>query len=259
MTMANVQDGLQEIVDNAVSMDRYKDRAEYINEKAGVFESLGFDKLASSLNKKSVEAEQLNKVSKENYVVIKDNNIAKFLKSRTERYNSEEAINGRAMQIKRDHPDYDYVQGYFKSNKKKRDFIFGTYSSKVHKYNRQKYISNIGLVSASGTLQGDADKKLNLETQSLMVCQTNDYDSSRESTIGQFTWKETPIQGYNKVPPQGALDALATDQAKGIMDEYAIGEVEGVPDPILFGRINGCEDRFYIASWGDDVTLDDLI
>lgn len=64
------------------------------------------------------------------------------------------------------------------------------------------------------------------------------------------------------LPPKEALDAFAAAKDAGMFDTFEVARVESVQvykDPILFGRIDGCLDRFFIAQWGDDVSLKDLI
>lgn len=74
--------------------------------------------------------------------------------------------------------------------------------------------------------------------------------------------KFIPIEKYGKVPPQHVLDNIARAKAVGIFDSFEVGKidwVEEVKDPIVFGRINGCSDRFYIAQWDNDVSIEELL
>lgn len=64
------------------------------------------------------------------------------------------------------------------------------------------------------------------------------------------------------LPPKEALDAFQAARDAKVFDTFEVARVESVQvykDPILFGRIEGCLDRFFIAQWGDDVSLQDLI
>lgn len=73
------------------------------------------------------------------------------------------------------------------------------------------------------------------------------------------------LHSYPGVPPQAALDKLAEAKAHGIFDTFEVAHVDPVaskvklPDPIIFGLVAGCSDRFFIAEWGDDVKLADII
>jgi len=89
--------------------------------------------------------------------------------------------------------------------------------------------------------------------------QTNDYLSSDKNTIGRFEWIETRIDQVKSLPPKNILRKLSTHKRRKLFDYFTIAKVEGLYDPILFGRIKGSEDRFFIAQWGEDVSLDDVI
>ncbi len=72
----------------------------------------------------------------------------------------------------------------------------------------------------------------------------------------------TSIKEYEHVPPQAALLALRGAQQKGCFDTFEVAHVASTveyKDPIIFGRVTGCGDRFFIAQWGDDVSIDDLL
>lgn len=79
------------------------------------------------------------------------------------------------------------------------------------------------------------------------------YDSSWQEL------KMTPIDQYDKVPPENVLDSLQKAQEHKIFDRYEVAHIVNVKDPILFGRIAGCPDRFFIDQWDQDVTIKDLL
>ena len=82
-------------------------------------------------------------------------------------------------------------------------------------------------------------------------------NSSEEGTIGKFVWTETPLEEYPGIPPEFVLKKI--EQYKPSFDSLAIAEVNSVKDPLLLGRINGSSDRYFLAQWGKDVKLDDII
>lgn len=88
---------------------------------------------------------------------------------------------------------------------------------------------------------------------------TNDYSDPDPSLVGLYQWTEVPVEEYKGLPPRRVINKLQEEKNRGIFDAFTIGVVKGLPDPLLMGRINGCSDRFYLAQWGDDITLDDLI
>jgi len=79
------------------------------------------------------------------------------------------------------------------------------------------------------------------------------------SGIGYFLWEETPITTYEGIPPDGVLTTLKEHKERGVFDEFVVATVEAIPDPLLLGKINEVSDRFYIAQWGNDIALDDII
>jgi len=89
--------------------------------------------------------------------------------------------------------------------------------------------------------------------------ETHDYQEAGKSLIGKYVWLEQPIENVKAVPPEFALERLQAAKDSGVFEYYTIARLESLPDPILFGRIEGSEDRFVIAQWDNDITLDDLI
>jgi hypothetical protein len=69
----------------------------------------------------------------------------------------------------------------------------------------------------------------------------------------------TPIQDYATVPPEEVLAALETAQDRKCFDSYEIASIKNVKDPLLFGRVEGTANRFFIAQWDTDVSIDDLL
>lgn len=92
----------------------------------------------------------------------------------------------------------------------------------------------------------------------------------RVSTImDQLVFHE--MGAYAGLPPADVMEkvsaarALKTKDGVKVFDSYEVAEVQPVathvklPDPIVFGRIAGCDLRFFIADWGTDVKISDLI
>jgi hypothetical protein len=75
-----------------------------------------------------------------------------------------------------------------------------------------------------------------------------------------------PIKDYKKgIPPAYVLQAVIEAKAKRCFDYFEVAWAEWfnypkpVRDPIVFGRIIGVEERFYIAQWGDDINILDIL
>jgi hypothetical protein len=67
---------------------------------------------------------------------------------------------------------------------------------------------------------------------------------------------------YHGIPPADVLVKVQEAKQRGIFDTFVVAEVitrRIVQDPIIFGRVAGCDDLFFVAQWGEDVKLTDLI
>ncbi len=69
------------------------------------------------------------------------------------------------------------------------------------------------------------------------------------------------IENYDRdVPPQEVLEKIEAAKNVGCFDYFEIAFVEEVKkDPIVFGRIESCQDRFFVAQWDDDVSIEQII
>lgn len=68
-----------------------------------------------------------------------------------------------------------------------------------------------------------------------------------------------PIEQYTNVPPDDVLTSLEVAQERKCFDSYEVAYIKNVKDPLLFGRVHGTPNRFFIAQWDNDVSIDDLI
>ncbi len=69
----------------------------------------------------------------------------------------------------------------------------------------------------------------------------------------------TPIEEYPAVPPEEVLVELEKAQDRKCFDSFEIAYIKNVKDPLLFGRVEGTPNRFFIAQWDNDISIDDLI
>lgn len=67
------------------------------------------------------------------------------------------------------------------------------------------------------------------------------------------------IESEISFPPAEALTKLSEAKKQELFDTYAVIHVAKVHDPILVGQVNGVEDLFFIAEWGDDITLEEIM
>lgn len=79
------------------------------------------------------------------------------------------------------------------------------------------------------------------------------------SVWDRLEWDEKPLEQSEHLPPATVVEAIKVHQDRNVFDYMTIASVREVKDPIVFGRLTGSKDRFFIAQWGDDVCLDDLI
>ena len=69
------------------------------------------------------------------------------------------------------------------------------------------------------------------------------------------------LNEYAETPPSEVLDLLEGAIKDKCFDAFEVCKIESVRevvDPILFGRVKGCGDRFYVAQWDNDVTIEEI-
>ena len=75
--------------------------------------------------------------------------------------------------------------------------------------------------------------------------------------------REVRFEQYDKLIPEFCLDKALLAKQTGFFDYFTVGYPEHAfgqdKDPVIFGRRNGSENRFFIAQWDNDITLDDLL
>lgn len=225
------QPTLMELVDECSSINQSYHKEDENVKRASELEDLGFDKLANELIEKVEQRAKLDKLSQYKYVQITDKKIGLYLDRKVERYNEE-------------HP----------KEKEKNVLYHASFGS---------------LTFGSGiVLTGDPDSGWNFEETPpmknqreviIMIRSTNDYRKTGDGTIGKFCWTETPVEKYETLPPKHILDLLKMHKDRHVFDYFSIASVNAVVDPLLLGRIDGSSDRFFIAQWGEDIQLDDVI
>ena len=201
-------------------------------ELAGELGKLGLDKMAKKLGKEFLVAEKLQCVAQEKYSVVTEAKIQKFLEGLAKDYNAK---------------------------RKKNTIILDghTLNYTVHPQTPDGLLAaNISFTGVMNSLYDDGPMMTGNSRLSASTC---DYLSNDPGSIGSYRWNEVKISEYLGIPPASALKALRVAQEKEIFDYYTIASVSAVKDPLLLGRIEGVEDRFYLAQWGDDVSLDDVI
>lgn len=85
-------------------------------------------------------------------------------------------------------------------------------------------------------------------------------ERSRQRSV-EYCWNEVSIKEYAGCPPDAVLESLKLHKERGIFDEFTVATVSmrEVKDPLLLGVVHGIKERAFLAQWGDDVSLDDII
>lgn len=75
--------------------------------------------------------------------------------------------------------------------------------------------------------------------------------------------EEIPVENYQHIPPADVLSKIKEARECGVFDKLTVAyptAKEIVEDPLVLGKIKEMPDTwFYIAEWGDDIKLEDLI
>uniref|UniRef100_A0A6M3JDS1 Uncharacterized protein n=1 Tax=viral metagenome TaxID=1070528 RepID=A0A6M3JDS1_9ZZZZ len=98
---------------------------------------------------------------------------------------------------------------------------------------------------------------------------TNDYRYATKLDLDDFN-KEmrkfnkelvvVAMKDFDRLPPDDVLVELKKARDKKCFDTFHIAYIRAVKDPILFGKIEDFNEiYFYIAQWGDDVNIEDII
>lgn len=76
--------------------------------------------------------------------------------------------------------------------------------------------------------------------------------------LGQHADEGSTVEAMS-LPPTEVLEKMAVAKKEGLFDQFAIIHVQKAPDPILVGTVKGSEDMYFIAEWGDDIKLADIV
>ena len=198
---------------------------------------LGFNKISDKILKSVRLKNRITNIAKQKYLKITTEMINSYLDNKVNEYNKIHGIIGKDS-VLTDLTSSEDVGGYL---------IPHNISSQVYKRIHYSWSSDTSLPVRN-------DFKI-----IIIEKHTCDYFSSQTGTIGKFVWKECPIEEYDGIPPKEVLDKLRIHKDKELFDYFTIASVENIKDPLLFGRINESDNRYFIAQWGSDIFLDDLI
>lgn len=233
-----MEKGLMELVEACEQINQPYQRENSALEKASELEKLGFNELAQNMFKEIERKNRLARLSEFCYIKITENKIKAFLQGKVDTYN-------------KTHPQK-------KEKSRNGGLIYVDWAGSISDFGispGSMYFSNGSYILNSTSIPPvPQTRKI-----SPVLVKTNDFNKTDKETIGQYLWKETDIAEYKTIPPGNILDVLKLHKARNVFDYFTIASVEHIPDPLLLGRIDGIEDRFFIAQWGDDIQLDDVI
>ena len=238
---------LMEVVNaGEVANDPIETRVQSALEQAEELAALGFKNQAEKIRARANLKDRMNKV-RGAYVKITEDKIKAFLARLVEEYDAKYAglKKRRGISEYGNYTNIVYVDQYASAQQQMLANMQNMYAQQMN--------TGIGLALGSSI----SYQKLSAEPYACLRAQTCHYSGGGE--IGQFVWKEMRIADYEGIPPKPVLSKLAEEKKKNLFDEFTIATVEGVKDPLLLGRFKDNSDRFFLAQWGDDVCLDDVI
>lgn len=220
-------------------------------EKADELAALGFTDLACEIHKNLSPHVKLARIARYGYRRITREAIEKFLARRVALYNQEhETPKPTINKIKTPDGNWVALVNKFLCVRKQKEPALTSQWVIQNKYNdadefRQREVFMQRLARNSTT---------NPHQIEVRTCH---YLGG--GPVGEFVWKETPVERYKGIPPQDVLETFKEHKARNLFDSFVIAEVNDVEDPLLLGRVDGVDDRFFVAQWGKDVSLDDVI
>jgi len=243
-TLMELIEDCSPIIEDYTKIDENINRAKYL-------ESLGFKKLADKIVEMTTLKDKLSRISKYRYIRITSEKIMDFLDRKAKKYNK--------SRVKMED---DFTRSYNIGGL--RAVLKSIDPEIIKEYESARAIAgraNMHLVDPRLTLTSSIPYIISNDPNTKIIIQadTKDYFSNDPNTIGRFTWEEERIENYNKVPPNNVLNILKMHQDRALFDYFTIASVSAIHDPLLLGRINNYEDRFFIAQWGEDISLDDII
>lgn len=280
---------LMELVQSCDILDKAEDPSKVQDaiDKANELQSLGFKQAAGELMKRATMKARLGKVAEHKYVQIKDENIKKYLESLAKEYNEKHAVKKRVgKSLDLDTSSLLEAMQLFKQNERRQQ-AYGEYSRSVYVKPDSFYWTNnttLPVMFGSGAqltaledgtswdvatptgafVETDAPAAPQVTSGGdrrypTISASTIHASSLADGTIGRYAWTEVPVETYKGIPPKDVLVKMAEHKARNIFDYFTVGSVNAVKDPLLMGRVDGLDARFFLAQWGDDVSLDDVI
>lgn len=223
---------LLELVGECVEAGKEAGDIEAAIAEANSLKDLGFNTAAAEIMVRATRKGKLNRIAEQKYVVITNEKIEEFLRRKA-------AVVARPTQDRFDR-------------------FMGGFTSEI-RLGKQMLSADI-----ANSVMMHFQRQAQLASESAWFSLTAQSIPSTLAAIDargdRWVWNEVPVADYKAIPPKDVLVKMAEHKARGCFDSFTIASVEKIHDPLLLGRIEGVLDRrWYIAQWGDDVSLDDVI
>lgn len=245
---------LMELVDIAEALNEPYEKTDENLQRAAELENLGFVQLAQDILKKVEAKDKRDRITRWGYLCITQEKIEQYLNKKVDLYDAMHPI--KAKTVSPSHSDlWEWRPGMFTDPTLLSGRIQMEQALLTGQFFQTQGLGQF-IEGPTSRLISDTVKRPICTIKSKPTCRFNSPDGG---DIGRYTWTETPLDSYPTLPPEHILGILKEHQSRKVFDYFTIASVNAVRDPLLLGRINGTEDRFYIAQWGDDVALEDVL
>lgn len=262
------QNNLMELVNDceAFKYASYDKELEHLIKVEEVRE-LGFTRLADNMQREITLKAKLAKIAEFKYLTITEEKINKFLQNKAEAYNK------KHPKKKSDNHSMGFGGMYgppippqfYRQMAQSQNYISSRNTLSISD-DIQYGIAQLGNSNISQQMYLSPGNHVYLNQPQIFVppterfsADTNDRMETALDTIGRFEWTETPIDQYATLPPEDALKSLEINKSRQVFDYFTIASVNAVKDPLLLGRIVGKKERWFLAQWGEDVKIDDVV
>jgi len=254
------EETLLELIDSAEGSKDFYTKTDENLDRAAELEALGFHSMAEEIVKQIQFKDKLNRISEFNYLKITEEKIGKFLDKKVELYN---ANHGKAPKEEMNYAHLAHVMDYWRVAARGGGMSFMEQERQQMALALSQPLFGARGGSGFGGFSNEAGGEwwpgvFTPMSKSITISRrTCDYTTGGE--IGQFLWKETPLSEYKALPPKDVLETLKIHKDRNLFDYFTIASVEHIKDPLLFGRIKNSTDRYFVAQWGEDIALEDVL
>jgi hypothetical protein len=222
---------------------------------------LGFEKLATEIFQRVERNQKLALIGMYRYPIIKPENIQKFLQKKADEYNNSHGGKKKSGSISNSLDSLREMWGPTALRQREMQNIMRQHDQLRYGMSVFYDINRQLLGQATGANQALIAQEQSPGQPGNVCFRANTCDASsyEPGTIGNFSWVETPIREYAGMPPDTVIETFKEHRDRKIFDYFTIAEVKGIKDPLLLGRFTWSDNRYFIAQWGEDVCLDDVI